>query len=251
MKITNNSLEIEVLKCSYGNGYYNVKFGIRLFNDITDTDFATNVTTRFSNRDLQYITDNIHDFLDNKIDCFGFKSCDKSLSFHFAQNDEGITHQIEIWKEKYNINYEFNLPLDISYLESFDCMLDYIRSGDFDYDPKLNRDDALHIKVYNNRNSGILSLSFSLSEDKIIRRNCMCHEDVDLLKSQITKLLDGDTISININSDNMFLSICAFGPDFLVDGEIRDFTFPTNNKMQLLGGYSIDRENIERIIDAE
>ena len=71
MKITNKSLEIEVLKCSYGNGYYNVKFGIRLFNDITDTDFATNFTTRFSNRDLQYITDNIHDFLDNKIDCFG------------------------------------------------------------------------------------------------------------------------------------------------------------------------------------
>ena len=60
--------------------------------------------------------------------------------------------------------------------------------------------------------------------------------------------MEGNIQSVNIENDNLFLSIFAFGTEFLVDGVIRDFSFPSNNMVKILSGIRIKPSAIEKII---
>lgn len=253
MKIIYNTFEIELLSCSIVNNYYNIRFSIKLKNEVTDTDFCFCFTTKFNERDLQYISDNFFDIINNAISSFGFKSCDQSLSLHFELSNDGMINQFEIWKF-FSVNtyytYSINMKTDIFFLEQLCDMFNYIKMCGFTdkTDFKLENSAPLLIEILKNIESNNYSLCLNFSENRIIRKNCLQQEDFDYLRSQITMLLGGEILSIKIESENLFLSITSFGSDFMVDGEISDFTFPFSNKLKMSGGYPLERDALYKII---
>lgn len=253
MKVTYNAFEMELLSCSMVNGYYNINSCIKLKNEMTDTDFCFSFKTKLNERDLQYVSDNIYDLINNNISSFGFKSCDKTLSFLFELKSDGVISQFEIWKFS-SINtyctYNINLETDVYFLEQLCTLLDIIKKSDsINVTAPISNDNTpLKIEIYKDEESKDYSLSLNSSENLIVRRNCLQQEDVDYLRSQIALLLAGDIISVNIESDNLFLSICSFGSDYMVNGEISDFTFPHCNKLKMYGGYLLEKDNIINII---
>lgn len=254
MKVICNTFEIELLNCSIANSYYNISFCIKLKNEMTDTDFCFSFITKLNKRDLQYISDNFCDLINNNISCFGFKSCDKTLSFHFELKSDGVISQFEIWKFS-SVNtyytYSINMKTDIIFIEKLYDMFNYIKMHGFTNktDCKFKNSAPLLIEIFKNIESNNYSLRLQFSENRIVRKNCLQQEDIDYLKSQISMLLAKKILYFNIESDNLFLSITSFGSDFMVDGEISDFTFPLSNKLKMSGGYPIERDAIYKIIN--
>lgn len=253
MKVINNEFEIELLCCSFINNYYNLSFSIKMKKEMTDTDFCFNFSTKLNKRDLQYISDNFKDLLNNVTSSFGFKSSDKTMTLYFELENDGVINQFEIWKF-FSINtyctYNINLETDIFFIEQLCSLFDYIKkSGSVKETAFVSKDNAsLEIEIFKNDESNDYSLCLKKSENRIVRKNCLQQKEVDYLRTQLAMLLAGDIMYINIESENLFLSICSFGSDYLLDGEISDFSFPHSNKIKLSGGYLLERDVIYKVI---
>lgn len=250
MIIKNKLLEIKTLEYSLENEYYNVKLNMKLANDITDTDFTIVYYAKFSNRDLNYLSENICDMLNNKIGSFGFKSCDNSLSIFLEQSNDGLIAQVEIWKKESSIKYKLFIKVEYLLMEQVYNYICSIKEKSINIRKNFQSDgvDTLQIKISKSDFADYYSLSLYIVEDRIIRKRCLLQDDIELLKLQIQDLLKGNIQSVNIENDNLFLSIFAFGTEFLVDGVIRDFSFPSNNMVKILSGNRIKPSAIEKII---
>lgn len=81
------------------------------------------------------------------------------------------------------------------------------------------------------------------------RKRCLRQEEACQIKKNIMDFLEKDTLSANIVGDYFNLSVCKFGTEFIVDGEICDYSFPIQNKLVISGGIPIDKSNLENLFD--
>lgn len=253
MIITSEDKDIclELLHISYDRGYFNMSFCINLFNNKTDTDFNIHLSTKMSQRDLNYMIDNTRDIIDKRIKSFGFKSCDKSLTLFVENIDSGFVHQIEIYNKELSLSFYLNINTNVLFLEELYDMFSLIKDSRSIDVPLVNDDTrkSICIKFAKDEEYEDYSLSILIKDNYIRRKRCLRLEEACQVKKNIMSILEKDTLSVNIVGDYLNLSVCKFGTEYLVDGEISDYSFPIQNKLVISGGIPIDISNLNNLFD--
>lgn len=242
---------LELLHMSYESRYYQLLFCINLFNNKTDTDFNILFSTKMSQRDLYYMIDNTRDIIDNRIRSFGFKSCDKTLTFFIENCDSGFMHQIEIYNKELSLSFYLNINTNVLFMEHLCDLLTLIKENKSIEEPPGNDDtrESINIKFVKDEDNGDYSLSLLIKDNYMKRKRCLRQEEACQIKKNIMDFLEKDTLSANIVGDYLNLSVCKFGTEFIVDGEICDYSFPIQNKLVISGGIPIDKSNLENLFD--